>query len=443
VKAEPSAAAALQCEIAANASGSRRILNDNLQHKRSYPMRGSANWHAWRVAAAASLSAAGASQNVKAKEGLAVATADQALAVDNFTLGLATRQRGLAGLRLATIAQVLGATLVITAHWAGVARPAQAQDTEPFYKGKTIHLIVGYSPGGGYDLYARLLSKYMGRYIPGNPAIVINNMPGAATLKALEFVESKGPTDGTMLVMFDFFQIGRSLLEPDRVKLDFRRDRWIGSLAEDVSVCYLWAAHGAKTIADAKREGREWIFGLTAPGAFNEMRQKMLKNLLHVKIRTVAGYPGSAEEKIAIERGEIDGACGGWSSIPADWVKQKKINVLVRYVPDRPADMDAVVPYAVDLVSDAREKQIIEFLAAPAQLGKPIIANKAVPADRAKLLQDAFAKAVADPELLAEAQSLRLDISPKTAAEASKIIDDLYKAPPDIVAGAVVVYRLP
>jgi len=97
----------------------------------------------------------------------------------------------------------------------------------------------------------------MGRYIPGNPAIVINNMPGAATLKALEFVESKGPTDGTMLVMFDFFRSAARCWKPDRVKLDFRRDRWIGSLAEDVSVCYLWAAHGAKTIADAKREGRE------------------------------------------------------------------------------------------------------------------------------------------------------------------------------------------
>lgn len=315
-----------------------------------------------------------------------------------------------------------------------------AQSAADFYKGKTINFIVGYAAGGGYDIYARLLARYMTKYIPGKPNIIINNLPGAATLKSIEYLETKAPTDGTAMALFDFFQIGNSVLSQKKDRIDFRAFKWIGSISEDISVCYIWHTLNIKDIKDA-RNGHAFVFGLTAPGTMNEVRQKLLTKMLGIKIRTISGYPGSSAEKLAIERGELEGGCSGWSSVPTDWLKDKKVSILVRYVPDRPADMSPDVPYAADLIKDPREKTILEFLTEPAQLGKPIIANKVVPEDRVKLLQTAFDQAVKDPGLLAEAKKLRIDISPKSAAEAHKILDDLYKQPPDILDEARHVLR--
>jgi tripartite-type tricarboxylate transporter receptor subunit TctC len=313
--------------------------------------------------------------------------------------------------------------------------PGHAQSAADFYKGKTIHFIVGYASGGGYDRYARLLASSMAKYIPGEPNIIINNLPGAATLKAIQYLQVKAETDGTAMALFDFFQIGNSVLSEEKDRIDYRQFKWIGSIAEDVSVCYIWHTLNVKNIKDAQN-GHAYVFGLTAPGTMNEVRQKLIKNMLGVKIRTISGYPGSSAEKLAIERGELEGGCGGWSSVPADWLKDKKVTVLVRYVPDRPADMSPDIPYAGDLITDPQARKVLDFLTAPAQLGKPIIANKAVPEDRAKALQVAFDKAVKDPALLAGAKKSRLDMSPKSAAEAYKILDDLYSQPPELLAEA-------
>lgn len=314
--------------------------------------------------------------------------------------------------------------------------PGHAQSAADFYKSKTIHFIVGYASGGGYDRYARLLARHMAKYVPGEPSIIINNLPGAATLKAIQYLQVKAPTDGTAMALFDFFQIGNTVLSQKKDRIDYRQFKWIGSIAEDVSVCYIWHTLNVKNIKDAQSGGHAYLFGLTAPGTMNEVRQKLIKNMLGVKIRTISGYPGSSAEKLAIERGELEGGCGGWSSVPADWLRDKKVTVLVRYVPDRPADMSPDIPYAGDLIKDPHARKVLDFLTAPAQLGKPIIANKAVPEDRVKALQAAFDKAVKDPALLAEAKKSRLDISPKSAAEAHKILDDLYGQPPELLAEA-------
>jgi tripartite-type tricarboxylate transporter receptor subunit TctC len=176
--------------------------------------------------------------------------------------------------------------------------------------------------------------------------------------------------------------------------------------------------------------------GLTAAGTMNEVRQKILKNMLGLNIRTVSGYKGSAEEKLAMERGELEGGCGGWSSVPPDWRRDGKVKTIVRLVPTPAPDMPPNVPYAADLVASKREKQIIELLTQPAQLGKPIVASQAVPAERVQVLQKAFDQAVKDPQFLAEAQKMQLDVSPKSAAEAMKILDEIYSLPADIVQEA-------
>jgi len=318
---------------------------------------------------------------------------------------------------------------------AGILVSVSAAAAQDFYKGKTLSIVVGYAVGGGYDQYARLLARHMERYIPGNPNIVVVNMPGAATLTALRHMDTTAAKDGTVVVLFDFFQIGNSLLAPEKVNIDFRKYQWIGSISEDLSVCYIWHTIPANSIEDL-RKGQQIHMGLTAAGTMNEVRQKILKNMLGLNIRTVSGYKGSAEEKLAMERGELEGGCGGWSSVPPDWRRDGKVKTIVKLVPARAPDMPPNVPYVVDLVSSNRDKQIIELLTQPAQLGKPIIASAAVPADRIQTLQKAFDQTVKDPQFLAEAEKMQLEVSPKGAAEAIKILDEIYSLPADIVQEA-------
>ncbi|HEX2726902.1 MAG TPA: hypothetical protein VHN20_13880 [Beijerinckiaceae bacterium] len=331
-----------------------------------------------------------------------------------------------ARLRLRGILAALAASIVLSVF------PASAQD---FYKGKTLSIVVGYAVGGGYDQYARLLARHMERYVPGNPSIVVVNMPGAATLTALRHMDTNAAKDGTVIVLFDFFQIGNSLLAPEKVNTDFRKYQWIGSISEDLSVCYIWHTIAANSVEDL-RKGQQIHMGLTAAGTMNEVRQKILKNMLGLNIRTVSGYKGSAEEKLAMERGELEGGCGGWSSVPPDWRRDGKVKTIVKLVPARAPDMPANVPYVADLVSSSRDRQIIELLTQPAQLGKPIVASAAVPRDRIEVLQKAFDQAVKDPQFIAEAEKMQLEVSPRSAAEAMKVLDDIYALPADIVQEA-------
>jgi tripartite-type tricarboxylate transporter receptor subunit TctC len=331
--------------------------------------------------------------------------------------------------KLRALVRRLSQILPIVAALFAVPLSATAQD---FYRGKTLSLVVGYAVGGGYDQYARLLARHMERYIPGNPNVIVVNMPGAATLTALRYIDTTAPKDGTVMVLFDFFQIGNSVLTPDKLNVDFRKYQWIGSISEDLSVCYVWHTVPANTVEELKK-GQLIHMGLTAAGTMNEVRQKIARKMLGMNIRTVAGYKGSAEEKLAMERGELEGGCSGWSSVPPDWKRDGKVKTLVRLVPTPAPDMPPNVPYAADLVSSRREKQIIELLTLPAQLGKPIVASAAVPSDRIEILQKAFDQAVKDPQFLAEAAKQQLDVSPKSAAESLKILDEIYSLPADIV----------
>src|SRR5581483_9755348 len=182
------------------------------------------------------------------------------------------------------------------------------------------------------------------------PTIVVQNMPGAGSLTALRHGELIAPRDGTVATLFDFFQIINSIFDPEKTKFDFRKANWIGSIAEDLSVCYVWGARGIRTLDELRHSG-EVHMGLTAAGSMQDIRFKVLKRLLGVNVRPVLGYQGTAAQFIAIERGELDAGCGGWSSLPLSWRTQAKINTLVRLVPTVAANMPAGVPYAGDLVA--------------------------------------------------------------------------------------------
>jgi tripartite-type tricarboxylate transporter receptor subunit TctC len=328
--------------------------------------------------------------------------------------------------RRATRAFIFAVCTVMT------SAPAAAQD---FYRGKTLTFLVGFSPGGGFDINARVLARHIGRHIPGNPNTVVQNMPGAGSVTAIHYLEQTAPKDGTVIDIFNFGNIGESRLNPDKVKVDFRKFNWIGSISQDLTVCYVWHAMGVKTLAELKKVSKVHM-GLTGMGTSSDTNQRILKNIFGIPVQQVAGYPGSAEQRIAIERGELDGDCGAWSSIPVEWIEGHKIVPVIRSGPIFAPDMPRDVPYSVDIAPSERDRQVLRLLLASAQVGRPFIASQAVSAERIRILRDAFDATMKDPQFIAEAEKLRLPISPKTGEEALRVVEDIYATPENIVQAA-------
>src|SRR5712691_449189 len=276
----------------------------------------------------------------------------------------------------------LTACLLLTA-------PAAAQDVATFYKGKTLRIVVGFSPAGGYDLYARLLARHLSRHIPGNPTIVVQNMPGAASLKSVQYLSAGAPTDGTAMVTFNPGLITQSLTSPDKVPVKFLDYAGIGNVSEDFRVCFTWNATGVRSWQDFLAKDR-LVFGNTGVGTSAYIDDRMLSDLFGAKLHAVMGYPGSADKRIAIERGELDGDCGSWTSLPDDWLRDNKITLLVRFSRTLLPDMPQNLPYGGDLLTDPKKKQILNLLAAGAVVGRPYIAPRGVPPDRLAALRAAF-----------------------------------------------------
>ncbi len=258
-----------------------------------------------------------------------------------------------------------------------------------FYAGKTVTILVGYAAGGGYDVNARLLARHLGRHIPGAPAVVVENMPGAGSLRSVEYLHRTAPKDGAVVNLFDFTQITNSLLTPERAPLDFRAFKWIGSMAQDLAVCYVARATHATTLQDAQKLPQIHM-GRTNPGSSSDIEQQIFRKIFKVNVQSVAGYAGSAEAALALDRGELDGGCLTWSSLPPAWSAEKKIVPILKLSSATAPDLPADLPNALDIAPSARDRQIVEMLSAAGKLGKPLIVDLAVPDDRAALLRQAF-----------------------------------------------------
>jgi len=306
----------------------------------------------------------------------------------------------------------------------------------PFYAGKQITIAVGEPPAGGADVYARLLQRHLARHIPGNPAIVVQNLPGAGTLKAVAFLNSGAPVDGTAIATFSSALLVEALTARDRVNVDFRRFNWIGNVSEDLRVCYVWAASGVRDWQALKSRAKPLFWGATAAGTAGNADAAMLRQLFGVKLSPVQGYAGAADKRLAVERREIDGDCGGWSAIPPDLLRDHKINILLRLSPTVVPRMDPRIPFGGDLVRDGRERKLYDFLTAPERLGRVYIASEKVPPDRVAILRAAFDGVIADPGFRAEAMRLNLLIAPTTGDEVARRVVELYATPPDVIAQA-------
>lgn len=317
------------------------------------------------------------------------------------------------------------------------ASATAAESAHPFYAGKQITIAVGEPPGGGADAYARLLQRHLARHIRGDPVIVVQNMPGTGTLKSVTFLNTAAPVDGTVVATFSSTLLVEALTARDRISIDFRRFNWIGNTSEDVRVCYAWAASGVVSWQALKApRDRPLFWGATAPGTAGNADAAILQQLLGARIKPVQGYAGAADKRLAVERREIDGDCAGWTTLPTEWLRDHKINVLVRLSRTFVPGMDPRVPFGGDLVQNDRERKLFDFLVAPERLGRVYMTSEKVPADRVAVLRAAFDATTADPAFRKEAARLNLLITPMSGEEVARRIADLYATPPDVIAEA-------
>jgi tripartite-type tricarboxylate transporter receptor subunit TctC len=315
------------------------------------------------------------------------------------------------------------------------AASAQAQSVESFYRGRTVTLVIGYSVGGGYDLHGRLLARHLGKHIPGNPAFIVQNMPGGGSLRAANFLYNAAPKDGATIGVFSRGMAMEPLIGASNTQYDARKFTWIGSITKEVSVCATSSASKVKTWDDLLAV--PFTVAGEGSGSDPDIFATMIKNVFGAKLRLVAGYPGSAEMTLAIERGEVDGRCGWtWSSIKLqrpEWVAGHRLNVLVQLASRRIPEL-ADVPLLLEHATTARQRQIVNVILGRQAMGRPVVAPPGVPEDRKQALRKAFDATMADPDYVAEATARGLEVNPVGGADLDKLLDDLYATPPEIIA---------
>jgi tripartite-type tricarboxylate transporter receptor subunit TctC len=317
-----------------------------------------------------------------------------------------------------------------------LSQHARAQSVEEFYKGKTINLLIGFSVGGGYDLYARHLARFMGKHIPGKPTIIPQNMAGAGSLRAASFLYSAAPKDGTAIGTFARTTGINPLLESG-ANFDGTKFAWIGSVTDDTSVCITWHTSAVKTWKDFLE--KPITLGGQGPSSEPDIFANLYKNVFGAKVKLVAGYPGTNEITLAMERGEVEGLCGlSWSTIKtrhAQWMKDKKINIIVQAAFKKEPEMGDV-PLIVDLTKDQEKLQILKIFLAAQEMARPFAAPPGIPEDRKAALIAAFDATMKDPEFLAEAKKLDLDVNPVSGNAIDKLLAELYATPKDVLVKA-------
>jgi tripartite-type tricarboxylate transporter receptor subunit TctC len=325
--------------------------------------------------------------------------------------------------------------LTAAALLASAVSTARAESVEDFYRGKTVTLVIGYSVGGGYDLYGRLVARYLGKYMPGQPNVVPQNREGAGSLRAAIYIYNAAPKDGTVIGTFSRSMAVAPLL--NEAPFDASKFTWLGSVSTDVNVCMTWKTSPIKTWDDML--AKPFTLGGLGAGADPDIFALMFKNVFGAKVKLVTGYPGTNDVALAMERGEVDGLCGlSWSTVKTrhtDWLKGQKVNIPVQAGLHKENDI-ASVPSVMDLVTTPEQKQIVRLILASQEMARPFAAPPGIPDDRKRALIEAFAKTMKDPDFLAEAAKMQADVNPVSAATIESLVADVYKTPKDVVAKA-------
>ena len=319
---------------------------------------------------------------------------------------------------------------------AGLPAVVHAADVSDFYRGKTVNIVIGYSAGGGYDIFARLLALHLGRHIPGSPLVVPQNMPGAGSRKAGMFLYNVAPKDGTTIGTIGRNEPIAPLIEED-ARFDGTRFNWIGSIADDDSICLAWHTAPVKSWQDMQTS--ELTVGALAPGDNTVTIPLALRNLFGAKIKLVKGYPGTNDLFLALERGEVAGACGvSWRPIMTqrrDWIAGKKINVLVEVALEKDPSLGDT-PLITQFVRDDEQLKTLSLLIASQAMARPFLAPPGIPEDRKQALRQAFDETMQDPQFLADAEKAALYVHPMKGSQIDALLKNLYATPKELTARA-------
>jgi tripartite-type tricarboxylate transporter receptor subunit TctC len=306
---------------------------------------------------------------------------------------------------------------------------AQAESVADFYQGKRITMYIGSSAGGGTDLYGRLVANFIGRHIPGNPTVVAANVPGANGLVAANQLFNIAAKDGTAIGTFGRYAVFEALWKNKAALFVPERFNWIGNVQVDISTCVTWHTTGVSTLSDFMTRDLKM-------GATTESHVNILNNVFGAKLRAIKGYPGGNDITIALERGEVDGRCNwSWSAIMStrpDWVRDKKINVVLQFSNIRVPELQDV-PLVTELVKTESQKEILNLILTSQQMARLVAAPPDIPPERVAALRKAFDDTMKDPEFQASAARLGLPIEPVSGLELQKLVTDMSKTPPDVI----------
>jgi tripartite-type tricarboxylate transporter receptor subunit TctC len=329
----------------------------------------------------------------------------------------------------------IGASTVATVACVAVACSTVACADENFYAGKTIQVVVGFTTGGGFDLYARTLAQHMGRHIPGNPTLVTQNMPGAGSLRAANYIYNAAPPDGTTIGEFAPGVVVAPLFGAgEGTYFEAPKFTWLGSISQDISICAFNTAAGINSWQDMQTKPS--TIGASGGGAESDVFPNVLRRLFNLPLRIVDGYPGSNEIVLAMERHEVDGRCGwSWASLlsrNAALLANKEIDITLQLALKKDKALQDI-PLVMDLTDDPLKKAALKLINSRKPIARPLPAPPGVPADRAQLLRQAFDATMQDPEFLDAAKSLNLDIDPIGGADVAALLKEIYASPRDVV----------
>jgi tripartite-type tricarboxylate transporter receptor subunit TctC len=318
---------------------------------------------------------------------------------------------------------------VLSALWVGT-EPGWAQDTID----RPMTIYVAGTAGGGIDLFARLLSRHLGRHIPGKPSVSVQVMPGAGGIRAASFLAEQAPRDGTAITTFASGPILEPLIGARHQNYDMSQFTWIGALTKDIGLCVSWGTTPFKTIDDVKTQ--QMVVAGTGAGSETDTWPVVLNEVLGTRFKLVTGYLGSQETILAMERGEAHGRCiFSYSALKIakpDWLRDKKINVLALTALERSPEFPGV-PAVVDLVTKPEDRQLLELMVGPAAMARPFAAPPGMPAGKAALLRRAFDATMADGDFRAEAAKMQADLAPSTGEDVQKLVARIYATPRPVI----------
>jgi tripartite-type tricarboxylate transporter receptor subunit TctC len=335
-----------------------------------------------------------------------------------------------------------GLAVAIALSMAAHAAPAAAETIADFYKGKQITLIIGFAPGAGYDTYARLLARHYGDNLPGKPGVVVQNMPGAGSLKAANHIYNVAPKDGSVLGMFASSTAFEPLFGGKGAQFETAKFTWIGNMDESIGTCVAWHTSGIDTFDDLMV--KDTVFGGSGPAAVTSQHALALKHLLGAKIKLVQGYKGAGDVKLAMARGEVQASCGfALSSIKSqhatEW-KSGQFKVIVQLAIEKNPEL-AGVPHVYDYAKTDEMRQVFDLVFGRHVIGRPVSGPPGIPEDRKQALRAAFTATMKDPAFLADAKKLRLDVSASDGEGVEKLFARFFSYPKSAVEKAVAAMR--